>query len=92
MLQSITVSELWRRNSKRPWIHHLVDCYNSGHGKDFETIQYWILQFGLGETSTLTVDRNYTILDGHHRLVAIKIRNLEEIQINVCPQRCTYGR
>lgn len=87
--EEIEVSRLWKLNC-RPWVQHLEDCFISGVGKDFDTIEYWVSQFESGESSTLVVDIDYTIIDGHHRLIAATVAGLETINVIVCPQRTTY--
>ena len=91
-IEETELSFLWRKNGNRPWIKYLLSLYHTEHGKDYETIRYWIGRFRQGESSTLVVDRNFTITDGHHRLIAGKISKLDLINVIVCPQKTTYGR
>jgi len=91
MLEQVRVVDLWRKNRDRSWVQYLEANYNLGYGRDFETIDYWLRQFKSDKTSTLVVDKNYSVTDGHHRLIAAKIAELKFIDVNLCPQRSTYA-
>ena len=84
------VSFLWERNENRTWIKHLLACYHSKVGRDYETIAFWRSQFNLAAETTLTCDRDFVITDGHHRLIAAWLSGLESISVRVCPQKTTY--
>lgn len=88
VIEEIEVSKLWRQNKSRPWVQHLL---RQKTGRDFETIDYWMSKFREGRTTTLRVDCDYTITDGHHRLIAAFLTGKEIIEVVVCPQRSTYG-
>jgi len=91
MIEQVRVIDLWRKNRDRAWIQYLERVYDLGYGRDFETIEYWLREFRAGATSTLVVDRNYSVTDGHHRLIAANFAELKFIDVNRCPQRSTYG-
>lgn len=88
VVEEVEVSYLWSRNKSRPWIQHLL---RQETGRDFETISYWMSKFKEGTATTLRVDCDYTITDGHHRLVAAHLSGVRVIEVIVCPQRSTYG-
>ena len=90
-LEEVDFEFLWSKNCKRAWVQFLQQAWESGQGKDFATIDHWIYEFCNGGTSTLRTDRDYTITDGHHRLVAGKLVGITSVCVVVCPQKSTYG-